>query len=266
MKIKSFVGLNSSGNSYSLAEDSLPNECDSVYFTLINQKYPYDEYYKGTFQNDKFTSALLSFSIEEVESWCIVSDPTALQRLIFSIDLDFYFDVADWERTVVDGKVYDTYPYSPARVDIEDLELTKETETLLKEYIEFAYYPKLSSLPEEDKVTLHNVSQLGLFIYEELRQELGDKYYLVYCPISSFLHLDTNFPILVDNNEGNFSWVDPKIKLPDLGKEIILQLDSFTGEFKKGWLESILCDYFLHHNSIEYIDLNRICRWQYTDE
>ena len=64
MKIKSFVGLNSSGNSYSLAEDSLPNEYDSVYFTLINQKYPYNEYYKGTFQNDKFTSALLSFSIE----------------------------------------------------------------------------------------------------------------------------------------------------------------------------------------------------------
>ena len=265
MKIKSFVGLNSSGNSYSLAEDNLPDLFDNVYFTLINQKYPYNEYYKGTFQNDKFTSALLSFSIEEVESWCVVSDPTALQRLLFRFDLDFYFDAADWERWNKDGVIYDTYPNGPTRVDIEDLELTKETETLLKEYIEFAESEAYGSFNCEDPVALHNIDQMGLFVYEELRQELANKCYLVYCLVSGD-NDNSNFPMLVDNNEGNFSWVNSKVKLPDLGKEIILQLDSFTGEFKKGWLEKCNDIFFIRYKGIEYIDLNRICRWQYTNE
>lgn len=271
MKIKSFVGLNGSGDSYNLAEDKLPNENDEIYFTLENTLY--DEYYKGFYKNNYFCSLGNSYSIEEVHGWCLVSDPTALQRLIFYIDLDFYFDAADWERTIVDNKVYESYPNQPAAVNIEELGLSFELETLLKEYVEFAYYPDLR---KKDTVTIHNIDQLGLFIYEELRKELADKCYLVFYPCSdlelSFRNTmfeennEIDFPMLIDNNEGNFSWVNPNVKLPELGKEVYIQLDSFTGEFKRGWLEKCGDNYFIRYKGIEYLDINRICRWQYTNE
>lgn len=259
MKIKSFVGLNGLSET-GVSDETLPHEGDKIYFT---QDLCIPEYYKGVYTNGYFVSDNEKFNPDEIEFFCKVDDPTAIQRLIFTFDLDFYFYEADWERWNKDGVIYDTYPNGPARVDIEDLELTKQTETLLREYIGFA--ESYGSFNCKDPIALHNIDQMGLFVYEDLRQELANKCYLIYWPISN-LYKDTNFPMLIDNNKGNFSWVDPAVKLPELGKEVYLQLDSFTGEFKRGWLEKCGDNYFIRYKGIDYLDINRICRWQYTNE
>lgn len=186
MKIKSFVGLNKSGDSFSLTEDSLPNEEDKVYFILADQEYPYDEYYKGIFQYGKFNSALLSFPVEEVESWCLTNDPTAIQRLIFRLDLGFYFDAADWERTIVDGVIEDSYPNPPSAVDIEELELSEQTEILLREYIKFAESHIDNNFEIKNKAILNEVNQRGQLVYEELKKELANKCELIYIPLESY--------------------------------------------------------------------------------
>ena len=234
MKIKSFVGLNGGGDSYNLAEDKLPNEGDEVYFTLIEP--PYDEYYKGTFQKGNFISDNETFTLEEVEGWCLADDPTAIQHLIFYIDLGFYFDAADWESPVRKGKVYPDYTNAPAAVDIKDLNLSLELKELLTEYTAFCYYPRISNLPEEDKVTSHNVSQLGLFIYEEIRKELIDKAYVVHLPFDGQLNEDySDFPMYIDNNPESYWCTYTEDKLPPENKELFFQLNNLTGAFKRGY-------------------------------
>ena len=256
MKIKSFVSLNNCGDSFSLTEDKLPNEKDEVYFTLADP--PYDEYYKGTFQNDKFNSAFLSFSVEDVESWCLVNDPTALQHLIFYIDLGFYFDAADWESKVINGKLYSDYTSAPSAVDIKDLNLSFELEKLLKEYTDFCYYPTISNLSEEDKVTSHNVSQLGLFIYEEIRKELINKAYVVYLPFDGHLNEEySDFPMYVDNNLNNSWCTYTKDKLPSENKELFFQLSSLTGAFKRGYF---INNYFQDKENNKF-STDEVIRW-----
>ena len=262
MKIKSFVGLNEQGDSFSLTKNKLPDLFDEVYFTLTDQRSLYNKYYKGVYAKNNFYSENKSYSLKEVISWCLVDDPTAIQRLIFSFDLDFYFDAVDWERTDINGVIYDEYPNGPCAVDIEELKLSEQTETLLKNYIDFV--ESQGSFNCKDPVALYNIDQMGLFVYEELKKDLANKCYLVYCPISGD-NDNTNFPMLVDNNESNFSWVNPSVKLPEIGREICFQLDSFTGEFKKGCLEKYEEFVFSSYDSDESFDVSKVCRWQYVN-
>lgn len=263
MKIKSFVGLNEQGDSFSLTKDKLPDLFDEVYFTLTYQKSHYNEYHKGIYIENNFYTENKSYSLKEVVSWCLVDDPTAIQRLIFSFDLDFYFDAADWERTNINGVIYDEYPNGPCAVDIKELELSKQTEILLKNYIDFV--ESQGSFNCKDPIVLHNVNQMGLFIYEELRKELINKCYLIYCPIPVDNN-KTNFPMMIDNNKDNFSWINPNNKLPELNKEIYFQLDSFTGEFKKGILVKRYNNFvFVSYENNNVFEINKVCRWQYVN-
>lgn len=263
MKIKSFVGLNEQGDSFSLTKNKLPDLFDEVYFTLTDQRSLYNEYYEGIYVENGFYSENKKYSLKEVISWCLVDDPTAIQRLIFSFDLDFYFDAADWERTDINGVIYDEYPNGPCAVDIEELKLSEQTETLLKNYIDFV--ESHGSFNCKDPIALHNINQMGLFVYEELRKELRYKCYLIYCPISGNDDKN-NFPRIIDNNKNNFSWINPNNKLPELSKEIYFQLDSFTGEFKKGILLKNHNNFvFSSYESNNIFDVSKVCRWQYVN-
>ena len=256
------VGLNWCSESGYQPENKLPNEGDEVYFQLINNPYRYIKYETGRFINNQFHSEWRNeepYSIKEVDYWVLTSDPTAIQRLIFYLDLDFYFDAADWERSIdEDGIIEDSYPNPPSSVDIEDLGLTEQTETSLREYIEFA--ESQGSFNCTDPKTVESINQRGLLVYEELRKELADKCYLVYYPISNLsTEYITAFPFLIDNNEAQVDWKFVNTELPAIGIPVRFQLDSYTGEFGKGIFNGVD---FISTDKVTFSN-TKIVRWQY---
>ena len=72
--------------------------------------------------------------------------------------------------------------------------------------------------------------------------------------------------MMIDNNKDNFSWINPNNKLPELNKEIYFQLDSFTGEFKKGILVKRYNNFvFVSYENNNVFEINKVCRWQYVN-
>ena len=251
------VGLNWSSESGEQPENELPNEHDEVYFQVTGS--PSKSYYKGVFKTNQFYVDNDAWAIDCVDYWVLTSDPTAIQRLIFYLDLDFYFDAADWERTITeDGVIEDSYPNPPSSVNMEELELSKQTETLLKKYIEFA--ESYGSFSCTDPIALHNINQMGLFVYEELRKELSGKCYLVFYPIVNLsTEFTTAFPLFVDNNENQIDWKFVNKELPNINKSVKFQLDSYTGEFYKGIFNGTA---FISENNYIF-NGNQVVRWQY---
>lgn len=253
------TALNWMSRSGDQPENKLPNEYDEVYFQLINKD---KGYYKGRFINNNFYVEWQekSYSIKEVSYWVLTSDPTCFERIAIIPDREYFFYRGPWELVTEDNQPY-IYHECLDGVDIKDLNLSKEVEILVREWVDFFHLHITDDFQIVDPITRHNFDQYGLFVYEQVRLDLLGKYYLIYYPFNDDFSSDEhNFPFYVDNNEGQIEWKFINKKLPKVNEPIRFQLDSYIGEFYKGIFNKTA---FVSESNHTF-NGNQIVRWQYS--
>lgn len=110
-----------------------------------------------------------------------------------SPDRDYCF----WGITYEELENGEAYYENEEAISTDELGLSKETLDQVENWFSFFLDNINDEFLFDSLVSEHNFEQLGLFLYEQVRLELKNKYYVIYSPYSSCL---TGENCIIDNN------------------------------------------------------------------